>query len=60
MEQMRKEKDTKHAELQDEFETHRVTSTQIITSHESSINILSTTVLKHDSTILAHEETIHH
>jgi hypothetical protein len=60
MEQMRREKDTRHANLEDEFERHRVSTNQIITTHESNITSLTTTVLRHESTILGHEQTIRH
>jgi hypothetical protein len=37
MEQQRREKDQRHAELEDQFEAHRVQMNQIITTHESTI-----------------------
>jgi len=55
MEQMRLDKDRRHAELEDNHENLRLTTTEMINNHESTINVLTDHKMDHANTIIAHE-----
>jgi len=49
MENMRKDKDSRHHELENQFETHRRTTTETITSHTENITMLESLKLNLNS-----------
>jgi hypothetical protein len=60
LEQQRIEKDQRHAELYQQHEDLRFSTTEQINTHTERINELYHHKLDHENTITQHEMTIHH
>ena len=56
---MRREKDARHSDLENDFESHRRSTTETINSHSENITMLESIKTTLHSKILGHESLLH-